>query len=114
MPHTSDDTLGRRRFQISRDQAVEAAIEKIRYAPDADWHSFSGTDYACLRAILGELWSSLDHQKWEQYAFSALTRQDIRALLVLGAGLPGHCLSCATVNEMDVILSRTLRNPEKP
>jgi hypothetical protein len=114
MPHTSDDTLGRRRFQISRNQAVEAAIEKIRHAPEAEWHSFSSTDYACLREILGELWGSIDHHKWEQYVFSKLTRQDIRALLNLGAGLPCRCLACTTVNEMDQILSRTLQTPKKP
>jgi len=114
MSRTSDDTIGRRRFQLSRDQAVEAALEKIRRAPDADWHSFSGTDYACLRAIFGELWCSLDHRRWEQYAFSSLTRQDLQAILALGAGLPHGCLSCTTVDEMDRILSHSLRSPEKP
>ncbi len=67
MPRTSDDTLGRRRFQLSRDQAVEAAIEKIRHAPSAEWHSFSGADYTRLRDILGELWISLERQKWDEY-----------------------------------------------
>jgi hypothetical protein len=114
MSRTSDDSLGRRRFQLSRDQAVEAALEKIRHAPDADWHSFSGTDCACLRAVLGEFWGSIDHRKWKQYSFSSLTQKDLLAILALGAGLPHRCLSCSTVDEMDKILTGSLRNPEKP
>lgn len=113
-PDSSHETLGRRRFQLSRDQAVEAAIEKIRRAPDADWHSFSSTDYSCLRGILGELWGSLEHDRWKQYSFSTLTREDIRALLDLGGGVPGRCLSCATVEEMDAILSHARGLPGKP
>ncbi len=114
MPYTSDDTLGRRRFQLSRDQAVEAAIEKIRHAPDAEWHSFSGTDLACLRTALGELWEVLEHHKWEQYAFSTLTREEIRELLRLCAAASGGCLSCATVDKMDAILSHAHREGKKP
>jgi len=111
MPHTSDDTLGRRRFQVSRDQAVEAAIEKIRHATDADWHSFSGTDYTLLRTLLGEMWIYLEREKWKEYAFSTLTRQDIRELITLATAEKGRALSRATLEKMDAILSHTKDNP---
>jgi hypothetical protein len=110
MPRTSDDTLGRRRFQLSREQAVESAIEKIRHAPSAEWHSFSGADYTRLRDILGDLWISLEREKWDQYSFSTLTRQDIRDLITLGAVSPGHPLSRSTIEEMDAILSHCRRS----
>jgi hypothetical protein len=107
MPHTSEETLGRRRFQLSRDQAVEAAIEKIRHAPDAEWHSFSGTECARLREILGEIWGSTERGKWEEYVFSALTRQDLRDLLDLGGSATPLCISCVVADRIDTVLSRT-------
>jgi hypothetical protein len=114
MPHTSDDTLGRRRFQLSRDQAIEAAIEKIRHAPDADWHSFSGSDYTCLRSLLGDLWVHLERERWKEYTFSTLTRDDIRDLLALCRSAQGRTLPRNAVEEMDAILSHSRRTPKKP
>jgi|WetSurMetagenome_2_1015567.scaffolds.fasta_scaffold34759_1 hypothetical protein len=114
MPRTSDDELGRRRFQLSRERAVEAAIEKIRHAPCAEWPSFSSADITSLRDILGELWICLEREKWMGYAFSTLTRQDIRDIITLGAGASCRAMSCATLEEMDAILSHSKRNPDKP
>lgn len=105
MPRTSDDTLGRRRFQLSRDHAVEAAIEKIRRAPAAEWHSFSHADYVLLREILGELWITLERDRWDRYSFATLTRRDLLDLLTLGHRLQGHTLPGAVVDEMEAILS---------
>jgi hypothetical protein len=113
MSRTSEEELGRRRFQLSREQAVEAAIEKIRHAPAAGWDSFSGTDYTRLRDILGELWVSLEREKWGEYAFSTLTRDDIRDLLTLGASAQGRALSRSALEEMDAILSHTRQSQKK-
>ena len=113
MPHTSEEELGRRRFQLFREQAVEAAIEKIRHAPAAEWQSFSGTEYTRLRDLLGEIWISLEREKWKEYSFSTLTREDIRALLSLGASAQGRALSRSTLDEMHAILSHTQKNPGK-
>jgi len=107
MPHTSDEELGRRRFQLFREQAVEAAIGKIRRAPAAEWPTFSNNDYTRLREILGELWTHLEREKWDQYAFSTLTRQDIRDLLALGSPAQGHALSRSALETMDAILSHS-------
>jgi len=110
MPRTSNDTLGRRRFQLLRQQAVEDAIEKIRHAPAAEWQSFSRTDYTQLREILGDLWVHLEREKWARYAFSRLTRQDIQDILYLGGSAPGHTLSPDILVGMDAILSHS-RSP---
>ena len=113
MSPASEEELGRRRFQLAKDQAVEAAIGKIRRAPAAEWQTFSGTDYACLRDILGELWISLEREKWEQYSFSTLTREDIRALIALCAGSRGHAPGRALLEEVDAILSHSRHSPQK-
>ena len=113
MSPTSEEELGRRRFQLFREQAVEAAIEKIRHAPAAEWQSFSGADYTRLRDILGELWINLEREKWSQYSFSTLTRDDIRDLLTLGAGPQGHALTRTILEEMDAILSHSRHNSYK-
>ena len=107
MSRTSEEELGRRRFQLFREQAVEAAIEKIRHAPDAEWHSFSNAEYTLLREILGELWINLEREKWAEYSFSTLTRQDIQALISLGHKAKGHAISSAVIDEMDAILSHS-------
>ena len=105
MPHTSDEELGRRRFQLYREQAVESAIEKIRHAPAAEWQSFSLPEYTLLREILGELWIALEREKWERYAFSTLTGRDLQDLLLLGHRARGHAMTSAVIDQMDAILS---------
>ena len=107
MPPTNEEELGRRRFQLYRDQAVEAAIEKIRHAPAAEWHSFSGEDYVILKEMLGEIWISLGREKWQRYAFSTLTRQDLHDLIALGHRVKGHSPAAPLLEEMDAILSHT-------
>jgi hypothetical protein len=114
MSRTSDEELGRRRFQLVKEHAVEDAVEKIRRAPAAEWQSFHTPDYLLLREILGEIWICIEHGRWEQYSFSTLTRQDIIDLLALGAGMRGHTLSCATIEKMETILSHTRSKPPGP
>jgi len=110
MSRTSKEELGRRRFQLGREQAVEAAVEKIRRAPAVDWPALGVAECMLLRDILGELWTCLERERWEQYTFSLLTQQDILDLLALGAGMRGHTLSCATIEEMDAIFSHKKHN----
>lgn len=105
MSRTSEEELGRRRFQLVKEQAVEDAVEKIRRAPNAGWETFNTTDYLLLREILGELWGSLERERWGQYSFSTVSRQDILDLLFLGTRSRGRALTPATLKEMDAILS---------
>jgi len=111
MSRTSDDELGRRRFQLGKEQAVEDAVEKIRRAKAVDWPSLCAADSNLLREILGELWICIGRERWEQYSFSRLTRQDIRDLLALEAGMRGRTLTCETLEEMDAILTHTRNTP---
>jgi len=112
MPYTSEEELGRRRFQLQKEQAIEAAVEKIRRAPEAEWASFSGTDYTRLREILAEIWIGVDREKWQQYAFSTLTKADIRELLLLGGAAPGRAIPRATMEAMNAVISHA-KNAEK-
>lgn len=114
MPHTSDEELGRRRFQVSRDHAVEAALEKIRHAPAADWHSFSGGDYTLLREILSEIWTGLDRNTWKEFAFSTLTRQDLNDLIDIARATRGHTISRETFEKMEAILSHCHKSTGRP
>ncbi|PKG33091.1 hypothetical protein [Methanoregula sp.] len=107
MPSTSKEELGRRRFELQKEQAIEAAIEKIRRAPDAGWASFSGGDYTRLREILAEIWIGVDREKWQQYTFSTLTKEDIRELLELYGTAPGRAIPRATMEAMDAVISHT-------
>lgn len=114
MPHTSDEELGRRRFQVSRDHAVEAALEKIRHAPAADWHSFSSGDYTLLREILSEIWTGLDRNTWKEFAFSTLTRQDLNDLIDIARATRGHTISRETFEKMEAILSHCHKSTGRP
>lgn len=107
MPRTSDETLGRRRFQLSRDLAVEAAIEKIRRAPLARWHTFSHADYVLLKELLGEIWIVMERERWDRYSFSTLTSQDLIQLLALGRQVRDHIITGAMADAMDAILSQS-------
>jgi hypothetical protein len=114
MSRTSNDELGRRRFQLGREQAVEEAIGKIRRGPAVDWAALCETDCRQLQEILGELWVCVGREKWEQYTFSTLTNREIRDILSLGTGKIGHPLSCVTAEKMDAILSHRRSPPPVP
>lgn len=114
MSRTSDEELGRRRFQLVKEQAVEDAVEKIRHGPAAGWQSLSTTDYTLLREILGDLWVGLERERWEQYSFSIVTRQDILDILALANDTRGHALTSAILDKMDAILSHAREYPSKP
>ena len=111
MSHSREEELGRRRFQLAKEQAVEKAVENIRHAPAVKWPSLCPADCQLLREILGEIWVCLERERWEQYSFSTLTRQDILALLALGAGTGGCTLSCGTLEKIDAILSHKRNSP---
>ena len=114
MSRSSDESLGRRRFQLRREQAIESAIEKIRRAPAVEWETFSDADYSHIREILGDLWVHLGREKWGQYVFSSLTRQDIQSILDLGICPAGHTLPCKILDDVDAILSHVQHSPDNP
>lgn len=84
MSRSTEEDLGRRRFQIEKEKAVEDAYEKIRRSFGQEWQIFSAEDYAVLRDVLGEIWISVDRNHWKNYCFSTLSHKDIHALIDMG------------------------------
>ncbi|MFA5267872.1 MAG: hypothetical protein WC379_07865 [Methanoregula sp.] len=83
MSPATEDNLGRRRFQLHRDKAVEQSLEKIRRAPDSGWESLTPEQRARLKGVLAEIWENCERGRWEQYCFSTITRSDILQLITL-------------------------------
>lgn len=105
MSRISDERLGRRRFQLVRERAVEDAVEKIQHAPAVKWDTLSPDECTRLREILGEFWSGLERERWNTYSFSLLTRQDVEAILVFGAEARSGSLSLETIQKIDSLLT---------
>ena len=84
MSTSTEDDLGRRRFLIERDKAVEHALERIRRAPDSRWETLSPAERAGLKDVLNETWENCDRERWHEYCFSILAKTDILRLIYLG------------------------------
>jgi hypothetical protein len=84
MPEVTSDERGRRVFQIHKEKAAEAAIEKIRKSQGLDWSIFTSTDIEILKYILEETWVSLDRDTWERCAFSRLKRSELESIIRIG------------------------------
>ncbi|HVN66714.1 MAG TPA: hypothetical protein VMT31_08895 [Methanomicrobiales archaeon] len=84
MPEVTNDERGRRVFQIHKEKAAEAAIEKIRQSMGPDWKIFTSTDLGILRYILEETWVSLDRDTWEKCAFSRMKKSQLDSVIRIG------------------------------
>jgi hypothetical protein len=83
MSRSTEDNLGRRRFLLHRDKAVEHAIERIRHAHQAGWDTLSAEERNGLKSALAEIWENCGHERWQQYCFSTLTKADLQTLVTL-------------------------------
>jgi hypothetical protein len=81
MSSSTEDNLGRRRFLLHRDKAVEHALERIRHAHRAEWETLSAEQRTRLKTFLTELWIESTRERWDEYCFSTLTKPDILQLL---------------------------------
>jgi hypothetical protein len=81
MPRSTDDNLGRRRYLIHRDKAVEHALEKIRRLPQAEWTELSPQEHVAVRETLTEIWENCGKDRWQMYCFSTLTKADLLKLV---------------------------------
>ena len=84
MSTSTEDDLGRRRFLLERDKAVEHALERIRRAPDSRWETLTPEERAGLKDVLNEIWENCDRERWHEYCFSILAKTDILRLIALG------------------------------
>lgn len=106
---TTDDTLGRRLFQIQKEKAVEDALEKIRHGMGREWDSFSPSDSEVLKEILGDCWTSIDRNRWGTYSFSKLSKHDVNSLITIGKEVKAKPpLSNNLLKSLDNILSLTI------
>ena len=90
MARPTEDNLGRRRYLIHRDKAVEHALERIRHAPGSGWETLTPQEHAGLRSALTEIWENCGRERWEQYCFSTVTKQDLLKLIELVTEAKGH------------------------
>ena len=94
MSRSTQDGLGRRRFQVQGEKAVEDAYEKIRRSFGEDWQSFSAEDCKILREVLREIWINVDRDCWKEYCFSTLSYAEVLTLLAIAKEV--HCQKCMT------------------
>jgi hypothetical protein len=105
MSRSTEENLGRRRFQIQKEKAVEDAYEKIRRSFGADWQCFSAEDCSMLRDVLGEIWISVERDRWKNYCFSTLSYKDILSLIAIAKeGLCQKCMTPEALDRLDEIL----------
>jgi hypothetical protein len=105
MSPSTEDNLGRRRFMLHRDKAVEQSLEKIRRAPDSGWETLTPEDRAGLKAVIAEIWENCERGRWQQYCFSTLAKPDILRLIELGNDIKArHHLSDETRVSVEAIL----------
>jgi hypothetical protein len=105
MSPPTEDNLGRRRFMLHRDKAVEQSLEKIRRAPDAEWETLTPEERAGLKSVLSEIWEGSERGRWEEYCFSVLTKGAILRLVMLGDDIRAkHHITAETRAAIEAIL----------
>lgn len=87
---TDDESLGRRRYLVNRQRAVERSLERWRRGLKADWHLLSRDDIGNLAYIAGELWASVTRDQWEQMHFSKLGLDETRRIAAHADRLRHH------------------------
>jgi hypothetical protein len=109
MPDVTNDERGRRIFQLHKERAVEAALEKIRLNPKSDWATFSQQDIKSLTTMLGETWVSLERSTWEQCSFSRLTRKDLNEIISIGNDVKSERIREETaITKVSTILKKSI------
>jgi len=81
MPEVKYEEVGRRLFQIHKEKAAEAVVEKIRRKMPSEWTSFTSSDIDLLKHILGEAWVSIKRTEWESISFTKLTKNDLQGII---------------------------------
>ena len=105
MSHTTGDDLGRRRFLLHRDKAVEEALEKIRRSEDSGWDSLTPEERAWLKNALAEIWENCDHSRWNEFCFSAMKHSAIFDLISLvREAQERHQSVCASREKIEALL----------
>jgi hypothetical protein len=105
MTPSTEDNLGRRRYLLERDKAVEESLEKVRRAPNSQWETLSSEERTMLKAVISEIWETCERGHWKQFCFSALTKPDIMRLVFLGNDIKArHHMTDETRGAVEAIL----------
>jgi hypothetical protein len=105
MSSSTEDNLGRRRFLLHRDKAVEHALERIRHADEAEWETLSAEQRTRLKEFLTELWIDTPRERWDQFCFSTLTKPHLLHLISLwNDWAEHHRLTAESRKTLDEIL----------
>lgn len=78
---TSDETLGMRVFEVSRQRAVERCIQRWRNGLKADWSLLSYEDIGNLRWMAGEIWANRSREEWDTLHFSKINLRETRLVV---------------------------------
>jgi len=102
---STEESLGARMYQLTRQRAVERALERTRAGLKADWFFLTNDDVENLRWLAGEIWATRDRQEWEGLHFSKLDLHDVRLLAAQADRLRRHgTLRGATIEASVAIL----------
>lgn len=99
MSPTPSDNLGRRRYLLHRDKAVEHALERIRHAEHSQWETLTAQELAGLKGTLAEIWENSSRERWHQYCFSTLTKPNLLKLITHGHEIRAHHHLTSTTRE---------------
>ncbi|TDB37814.1 MAG: hypothetical protein D9V44_07125 [Actinobacteria bacterium] len=87
---SSDESLGMRVFEVSKQRAVERCISRWRNGLRADWMQLSQDDIANLRWIAGEVWAARTREEWDSLHFSKIDLQHTRVIAAHADRLRRH------------------------
>lgn len=86
-PELNDEDIGMRAFQVRKAKAVERAMDRLRQGLKHHWGMLTRKDLDDLSWIFGELWAFEKRADWEELHFSALTPEDVQAILAMARTL---------------------------
>lgn len=102
---TSDESLGMRVFEVSKQRAVERCIQRWRNGLRADWMLLSHDDVENLRWIAGEIWAARSRDEWDKLHFSKVDLQHTRIVVSYADRLRRHRVNHAqTINAVVELL----------
>ncbi|MBI5207177.1 MAG: hypothetical protein HY934_05225 [Candidatus Firestonebacteria bacterium] len=86
----SDEEVGIRSFHLRRDRAVEQSIDKIRQKLGTEWHKISYNETQALHWVLGEVWSFIARESWNNIVFSLMEYDDVKKILDIATKIMHH------------------------
>lgn len=102
---TSDESLGMRVFEVSKQRAAERCIQRWRNGLKADWTLLSHDDVENLRWICGEIWVAKSREEWDLLHFSKIDLHHTRLVIAQADRLRRHHVNHArTINSVTEML----------